>query len=460
MRLTLIQPSIGKIKGGKYVDSWQMQPLAIAVIAGLTPEDVEIKFYDDRLDEIPYDEQTNLVAIPIETYTAQRAYNISKEFRKRRVPVVMGGIHASLIPEEAAKHTDSVIIGDAEDTWGTVMEDARKGTLQKTYRSKATTGMLEHVKPKRDLFAKKKYIALEMVETGRGCPFYCEFCAIAGSFKGNYRNKEIKNIVADIESLKGDLIYFVDDNFVSRINRTKELCKAIAPLKKKWFSHGSINMTNHRELLRLMEKSGCANILIGFESLNPKNLEAMGKSWTVVKRNYSESISMLRDHGITIYATFVFGYDYDTLEDFDRTLDFAIEQKLALAAFNHLVPYPGTALYNRLMSEGRLITPNWWIKPDYKFGEVAFRPKNFSAEILAEKCFECRTKFYNSGSIFKRMIDFKANCKNINQSLIYFSANFTSYYGVRQRQYWPIGDVISKEELATTEALNELGCQD
>lgn len=448
MKLTLIQPSIGKIKEEKYVKSWQMQPLSIAVLAGMTPENVEIEFYDDRFDEILYDKQTDLVAMPIETYTAQRVYNIAREFRRREVPVVMGGIHAALVPEEVIANSDATIIGDAEGIWEKVITDLRYGKLKKVYNPpRMKKGILPHVVPRRDLFKEKPYISLGMVETGRGCPFTCDFCAIAGSFEGSYRSKSIEDIVSDIESVPGKNLYFVDDNFVSNFRRTKDLCKALIPLNKKWFSHGSINMTNDLELLTLLEKSGCANILIGFESLNPKNLEAMGKSWNIAKRGYSDAIKRLRDHGVTVYATFVFGYDNDTTDDFGRTFDFAIEQKFALAAFNHLVPFPGTPLYHRLKEEKRLFEDKWWLRSGYKFGEVVFQPKNMSAETLAEKCFELRTKFYSYSSTFKRMFDFKANCKGPYQSLIYLAANLVSKKGIAQRQYWPIGSVVSREEL-------------
>ncbi len=439
MKITFLLPSVGKIKGMKYVKSWQMQPLSIATLAGLTPDEHEIEFIDDRFDKILYDKDTDLVAMSVETYTAQRAYTISREFRNRNIPVVMGGIHAVLASDEVMRHSDSVVIGDAESVWGKVLEDIENNNTQKTYISKERNGRLPHVKARRDLYEGKPYIGLDMVETGRGCVFTCDFCAIAGSFEGSYRSKSIDDIISDVSSIKGKNLYFVDDNFVSKFGRTKELCRQLIPLEKRWFSHGSINMANDSELLNLLEKSGCANILIGFETLNPKILEAMGKSWNTSKRDYNESISKLRDHGITVYGTFVFGYDEDTQDDFKRTLDFAIEQKLALAAFNHLVPFPGTPLYSRLKKEGRLFEDEWWLREGYKFGEVVFQPKNMSAETLAEKCFECRNQFYNYSSTFKRMFDLKANFKSPYQGIVYLAANLISKKGITQRQYWPIG---------------------
>ncbi len=442
MKLTLIYPSMGKILNEKYVKSWQMQPLSIAVIAGLTPNDIDITFYDDRLDEIPYDDPTDLVAISVETYTAKRAYTIADEYRKRGIPVVMGGMQASLIPEEVSQHADATVVGDAEPVWQDVLEDAKNNQLQTYYRTPRKNGLLTHTRPDRTIYQDKNYLSLELIEAGRGCPFACDFCAIAGSYHQSYRMKTIDDIVNEVGRVDGKNLFFVDDNFISKSRQTKELCHAIAPLNKKWFSHGSINMTNDDELLDCLAKSGCANILIGFESLNPKVLQAMGKSWNIAKRDYSEAIQKLRDRGITIYATFVFGYDDDTEDDIKRTFEFAVEQKFCMAAFNHLVPFPGTPLYDRLKKDDRLINDKWWLTSGQTFGDVFFKPTKMSAETLAQRCYECRQEYYSYHSIFKRSLDFKANCNGWYQSLIYFITNHVSRKGILQRQGWPIGDLI------------------
>lgn len=443
MKIIFIQPSIGKFTDRPYVKTWQMQPLAIAVLAAMTPPEVEIQFIDDRFDVIPDNIQADMVAIPVETYTAQRAYHISKIIRLKQIPVVMGGIHAALLPQEVAEHADAVVTAGAENVWQQLIHDLQKKQLKKFYSNLDLQTHLTHIAPARHIFKGKPYLPLEMVETGRGCPFSCDFCAIAGAHQKKYRSKRIDDIVNDVASLKGKFLYFVDDNFVSQFKRTKELCDALAPLKKRWFSHGSINMAQDLDLLKRLEKSGCTNILIGFESLNPVTLAAMGKTWNVIKRSYQEAIMRLRDHGISIYGTFVFGYDTEGLDDIDRALEFAIEQKLALAAFNHLVPFPATPLYDRLRKENRLFEEKWWLRPGYRFGEVAFRPKNYSAEILGEKCYLARKAFYQHSCTFKRLLDLKTHCKSLMDILIFLSANFSSKRGIAERQSWPIGDVLT-----------------
>ena len=449
MKLTLIQPSVGKIANKPYIKSWTMEPLALATLAGLTPKEFEVELIDERIDELPEVYDTDVVGITVETYTAKRAYSIAKEIRRQGVKVIMGGIHVNLMPDEVMKHCDSMLVGGAEGgIWTQILNDFKNNKLQKKYDANSYFQKeLEHVTPRRDLYANKGYLPLGLVESGRGCPFTCEFCAIASAHKGKYRYKLVDKIIEDINNIPQKMLYFADDNFVSKFSRTKELCDAMAPLNKKWFSHGTINMANQPELLKKLQKSGCSNLLIGFESLNEDTLKSMGKSWAVVKRGYAESIKILRDYGISIYGTFVFGYDQDKPEDIEKTLEFAIEQKMCLAAFNHLVPYPGTPLYTRFEKEGRLIDKEWWLKDGYNFGEVSFSPKNFTPQELSKKCYDARMDFYKFSNILKR-VEFNANCRDPFsdpfQALAFMSANFVSQKGIKQRQNWPIGNIIDK----------------
>lgn len=439
MNITLIQPSVGKHKHETYPKSWNMYPLNLAVIAGLTSKENEVSFYDDRFESMPYEKQTDLVALPVETYTAKRAYFIADRFRERGIPVILGGIHPTLIPEEAKRHADSVVIGDAEPVWGNLLKDLKNNSLKAFYHISPDSKFLDNVSIDREIFNGKKYLPISLIETGRGCFFNCDFCAVTAAHKRTYRTKEIGQIIKEIEQASSRNVYFVDDNFVSNFERTKELCEAITPLRIKWTSQGSVNMADDPKLLSALEKSGCFNMLVGFESLNPEALKVMGKSWASSKRDYSESIKRIRDHGITMYSTFVFGYDTDTKDDFKRTLDFAIEQKFAITAFNHLVPFPGTPLYNRLNEQGRLLYDNWWLRENGKFGEVVFRPKNMSPEELSNGCFECRRSFYKYGSIAKRLLDFKANSKSPLNAAYMAWVNLFSRDEARKRQGWPIG---------------------
>jgi len=442
MKIGLIQPSIGKIKNQPYVKSWNMYPLNLGVIAGLTPNDIDISFFDDRHEDIAFDNHLDIVAMPVETYTAKRAYSIADRFRSQGTRVVLGGMHTTLLPQEAKQHSDAIAIGDSETTWPHIVEDFRLGNIKELYISDNKEKTLRGVRPKREIFQGRKYLPIELVETGRGCYQKCDFCSVTSTYNHTYRSKSIEDIVEDIESLDRRFVYFVDDNFVSDFKRTKELCDSLTPLKIRWTSQGSVNMADDKELLKALKASGCLNMLIGFESLNPKSLELMGKSWASETRNYSESVKKIRDHGITIYATFVFGYDTDTKDDFKRTLDFAIENKFAITAFNHLVPFPGTPLYSRLEKEGRLLYSNWWLRNNGKFGEVVFKPKNMTAEELSESCFNCREEFYSYSSIFSRLNDFKANSRNLTNLSYIAYVNLFSRKEAKRRQGWSIGEII------------------
>jgi len=423
MKVTLIYPSFKKIIKKNQIN---MYPLSVAVLAALTPDRIDVAFYDDRFEEIPYGEETDLVALSAETYNVLRAYEIADRYRSGNIPVVIGGIHASLLPDEVSAHADSIVIGDAEQIWGHVLEDAENNRLQRVYRSSLESEKtLLHVPPKRNIFKGRRYFPSDIVETGRGCVHACDFCVVACIYRGRYRTKTIEDIANDVSSIRQKNLYFADDNFVASPQRTIDLCKAIAPLKKRWVVEGGITLVNHDELMKWMSKAGCVCILIGFESLNNETLKNMGKSWTNVRRSYRESIKRLRDHGICIYGSFVFGYDSDVKDDIERTLEFAIEEKLALAGFLQLVPFPGTPLYERLKKQNRLLYDRWWLDPSYEMEKPLFIPSHMEPDELADTCVRCRKQFYSYSSVFRRMIDLKANLRNADKAFFYFMANLS-----------------------------------
>ena len=449
MKLTLVMPGVGRKPGEKYVNSWKMEPLSLAVLAAATPPDVEVRFVDDRCESIPYDNPTDLVGISVETYTARRSYSIAARFRALGVPVVLGGYHPTLVPDEAGAFADAVVEGEAEAVWPRVCEDARAGRLQRRYRANGTSGEQSFsVRPAREIFAGKRYMPVTLIETGRGCRFSCEFCSVTRFFSQKAKSRPVAEVMAEIESAANRTVFFVDDNIVADMARAKELFAALGPTDIRWMSQGSITMADDRELLRLMRRGGCrAGILIGFESLSKATLTRMGKSWNTAVRDYEESIRRIRDAGLAIYATFVFGYDTDDADAFERTMDFAVEQKFYMAAFNHLVPFPGTPLYDRLKAENRLLRDPWWLDEDYRFGDVAFEPRGMSAEELSRRCFEARNTFYRLSSVLQRARDRKANCRCFRDTLDYFWLNLFSGREMRKRQGLPLGDGF--EENAT-----------
>jgi len=406
MKLTLIKPNIGRMAHSLYVDEARMEPLSLGVLAGLTPPEVEVVLYDDRMEAIPFDEPTDLVALNVQTYTARRAYEISAEYRRRGVRVILGGMHPTLIPAEAARHADAICIGDAEPVWAQVIADARRGRLQPVYRG--ACGLPQPgILPRRDLYRGKVYLPLSLLQFSRGCRFDCTFCAVSVYFNQQHFTRRVAEVVREIEAQERRVLFFVDDNILANHEAAKELFRALIPLKVRWVSQATLDMTTDRELMDLMVKSGCLGHVIGFESINPASLRWMKKSANLPGfDHYRPQIKMLREYGLQTWAAFTIGHDFDTPESLQRTLDFALENKFTFAAFNILMPYPGTPLYRQLAAAGRLLYEGrWWLHPDYRFNYAAFRPNLMSPDELTEAGFHARSVFNSPGSIVRRCFD-------------------------------------------------------
>jgi radical SAM superfamily enzyme YgiQ (UPF0313 family) len=447
MKLTIVHPCVGRRVGEKYIRSWQMEPLAPAVLAGLTPPDVKVRFHDDRMEKIPYDEPTDLVAISVETYTARRAYQIASEYRKRGVRVVMGGFHATLVPEEVSDYAESILIGEAETLWPELIEDFRNGRLRRVYR-RAGRPSLDGLKLDRSIFSGKRYLPIGLVEAGRGCQFRCEFCAIQSYFKSTQTRRPAREIVDEVSRLNKKLIFFVDDNITSNIEEAKEFFRALIPLNIRWVSQASINAAHDEEFLRLIKASGCQGLLIGFESLNPQNLKRMHKGFNQMKGGYEVALANLRRHGIRLYVTFILGYDDDRVDTFEETLEFAMKHRFYMVAFNHLTPFPGTPLYKRLEDEGRLTYDKWWLDPEYRYGMVPYEPRGMSAEEVRLRCIEARARFYGYPSMLKRSLDFEVNASDFFMWRNFFVINAMMRREVTQRKELPMGDAAHEIELA------------
>jgi len=439
MRLTLIHPAVGRRGPSPYIRAWQMEPLAPAVLAALTPPEVDVRFYDDRVEDIPYDEPTDLVAISVETYTARRAYQIASHYRRRGVPVVMGGFHASLVPDEVAQFAEAVVVGEAEEVWPLLIDDFRHGVLKSRYQSSTRPG-LAGIRPRRQIFQNKRYLNLGLVEAGRGCHFRCEFCAIQQVFQNTQKRREIDDILADIRERPRPLYFFVDDNITSNMRQAKEFFRALIPLKIRWVSQASINAAHDEEFLQLIQASGCQMLLIGFESLNPQSLKTMQKEFNTMKGGYEQALANLRRYRIRLYPTFVLGYDEDTPETLQQTLEFTLRHRFYLAAFNHLTPFPGTPLYQRLESEGRLLFERWWLDPRYRYGMVPFHSRGLPAEEIEKLCLAARKTFYSLPWALRRSLDFQVNSRSFFSWLTFFTANLMMRREVLHRQLLPLGD--------------------
>ena len=438
MHITFIQPAIGRKRdGSSYPKTWIMEPLSVAMLSSLTPPTWQRAFFDDRLGEVDTSIMTDLVCISTECYTARRAYQIADAFRKRGVKVAMGGMHATLMPDEVAQHADAVCIGEAENYWLGFLNDAQCGTLKPRYASDSPVDPAGRFCD-RSIFGNRNYGPLALLETSRGCRFTCEFCSITKFFRQTYTPRPVADVVREAASINKKFLFFVDDNLAMDIGRLKELCRALAPLRKTWIAQLSIHTAHDDELLRLMRDSGCAGVLIGFESLNSDTLQHMGKRVNS-NTDFSCAIERLRAYGISIYATFVFGYDDDDEQTFATTLAFAREHRFFFTAFNHLVPFPGTDVYARLQREGRLLSERWWLEPSFTFGDVVFTPRHFSATRLTDLCQQYRKKFYSLPSIFARGMDLRANASSLTKMFWFFATNFSLQREIFRRRNLPLG---------------------
>ncbi len=421
MKIALIRPNIGRLDHSLFVDEARMEPLELAVLAGLTTDDHEVRLVDDRVEAIDYDKPVDLVAVSVQTFTARRAYEICAEYRNRGVRVVIGGMHVGLAPDEAADHADAIVTGDAEAVWTEVVTDAACGRLKPRYES--GIGIPHpHSFPDRTIYGKRKYLPVTLLQFGRGCRYRCDYCATGAYARGAFHHREIDRVVEEIARQDRRYLFFVDDNIVANPTAAKELFRELEGLKVRWVSQASIDMTRDEELMSRMKKSGCLGNVIGFESLDSRNLESVGKRVNSpgAAGGYRFEIEVLREYGLQTWAAFTLGYDYDTVDSINRTLDFSLEHRFAFAAFNILMPYPGTRFYTKLASDRRLLFDGrWWLHPEYRFNHAAFIPRLMTPDDLTDVGFRCRSVFNSPGSIIRRALDLKTNMRSLLKFGIY-----------------------------------------
>ncbi|MCL5074357.1 MAG: B12-binding domain-containing radical SAM protein [Chloroflexi bacterium] len=375
--------------------------LGLAQLAALTPPEFEVALVDELFENINYDGQFDLVGISTMTSTAPRAYAIAERFRQHGTTVVLGGIHPTTLPEEAAAHCDAVVVGEAEGVWDRLLVDFQQGRMQRFYHAEGFPDLNNLAFPRRELFHKPnyRYLIANSIQTTRGCPFNCGYCTVTRFFGHSYRQRPIGEIIRELAALKEKLILFVDDNIVGQLRRAKELFRALRPLGLRWVSQASITMAKDEELLRLMADSGCTGVIIGFESLSAENLKHVGKHFNIVNE-FEEAIKRIRSYGLAVFGAFMFGFDQDDESVFERTLEFAQRNRLEGVNFSIVTPLPGTQLHTEFERDGRIIDRDW---SHYDVAHVVFRPWLMSPERLAEGFIWALEQFYSLSSILKRI---------------------------------------------------------
>ena len=374
-------------------------PLGLAMVAALTPREVEVSLTDENVTAIDFQKETDLVGITAPTITVQRAYEIADRFRAKGVKVVLGGQHPSILPDEASQHADAVVIGEAEGIWPNVIEDFKANKLQRLYSRRERPNLLNLPIPRRDLFVNGAYYCRNTISTTRGCPYACSFCSVTSFFGHTYRRRPLEEILEEIDTLdRRELIGFVDDNMFGDHKSAKDFLHALIPRRIRWVAQASVSVSRDDELLKLAAASGCMALLIGFETLSPANLAVIGKRVNVVEE-YETVIKKIHSHGIAIHGFFILGLDADDEGVFAQTVRFAQKMRLESAQFAWPVPYPGTALFESLDKAGRVVTKNW---SEYESNPV-FEPKLMSREALKKGYDWAWREFYRLPSIWRRI---------------------------------------------------------
>jgi radical SAM superfamily enzyme YgiQ (UPF0313 family) len=424
MKVLLISPERERKKEEAFL--FRLSFLNLPYIAAATPPGVEVKIVDEAFEKINFEEKVDLVGITAQTPVALRAYQIADEFKKRGIPVVMGGVHASMLPQEALQHVDAVVVGESEEVWPDLIEDLRRGQMRRIYVGSEFVNPSDLPLPRRELLNEKFYFPLKLLETTRGCPHHCDFCGVSKFFGFRYRNRPISEIERELKTLfqkgpvmnpvfkkilslfskdlpyflKRRLLYIIDSNIAGDRRFCLELFSLLKEFDLLWYGHAPVSIAFDQKLLEGFAQSGCIAINIGFESFSTKNLNAMGKGFNQPSR-YAEAVKRIHDQGIGIMGTFIVGLDDDEPGVFQRIIDFCIDSKLDWALTFIMAPYPGTESFLRLEKEGRIFCRDW---EKYDSLNAVYQPSGMSVEELEKGMRRIWKEVFSTSSIYKRIL--------------------------------------------------------
>ncbi len=418
MKILLISPL--KDLRSRTPKPYMLPQLALHILEGLTPSRHSVKTVEEETENLNLDEECDLVGISCMTSNAPRAYHLAQEFRKRGKTVILGGVHPTILPEEALSFADSVVIGEAEGVWEQLLDDFQTGKLKKIYHLPEPP-LERYIIMKNRKSTKKRLFNVMPVMTTRGCPYNCEFCCVSHIFGKKIRHIPVGNVVQDIEESGGKIFFFIDDNIIGHAEYAKKLFRAIRPLKIKWIGQASISFVQDTELMTLAAGSGCGGLFIGVETVSENQLRRMRKSFRQL-RAVEEAIKKVKALGIHFHASMVFGFDSDTKDVFPETLDFLVRNNISTASFNILTPYPGTKVYEQFKREERLLTFDWKY---YDHATVVFKPRHMTPYELQEGKNQVKKEFSRISSIMKRFP------YNLSHPLLYLAMNFAARKNVK-----------------------------
>lgn len=403
MKIILLSPKgpLYRHRSGIFRKSLRYAPLTLTTLAALVPPELQadVEIVDEGIADVPLDLQADLIGITAITGTAPRAYELADHFRHRGIPVVLGGPHVTLMPEEAAGHADAVVTGYAEETWPQLLHDFAAGRMQPLYRQSPDLRLDGYPLPRRELLDKYSFVTTNVFETSRSCTHSCDFCVAPTAWGQRPYLKPVQAVVDDIRQSGARKLIFIDLNLIAVKEHARALFEALIPLKVRWYGLSTTLLGRDPDLIALMAASGCAGLLLGFETVSAAALRHTRKAFNDPSV-YGDLIETLHRHGIAIMGCFVFGLDHDDAGVFERTVRFAIETGIDLPRFAVTTPFPGTPLYKRLEAEGRILHRNWEL---YDAQHVVFRPALMSAAELQEGHEWAWRAAYSMPAIAKRL---------------------------------------------------------
>jgi radical SAM superfamily enzyme YgiQ (UPF0313 family) len=407
---------------------FKLQRVNLPLLAALTPPGHTITIVEEAFAPDDINQDVDLVGITVLTELALRAYRIADTYRQKAVKVVLGGIHPTVLPDEALEHADAAVVGEAEGVWPRLVSDAASGQMQRIYRAGKMTDLKGLPKPRRDLLSGSQYqgyIPIPIgVETSRGCPYDCEFCCIGQTLGQHYRVRPIQEVIAEIESIDFPHLFFVDDALGLNRNVAKKLFTEMIPLRRRWLAQGTVSLAEDLELLRLMERSGCLGLLIGFESVQKGTQNEVNKIKNL-KIDFYEAMHRFHGEGFGILGCFVFGFDYENKDVFEQTLEFIMRSRMDCVQLRILTPYPGTRLYERLLSEGRLFVRDWWLR-GYPPDTLLFQTKGMTADELISGFARLNRQAYSFGGMMKRFLGMSPWKRTLLGCQVYAGVNLST----------------------------------
>ena len=400
MKIKLIQPAMIQRPMDTKLKTRMAPSLALLTLANLTPKEHEVIIENENVESINFDEKVDLVAITVTVEVMNRAIEIAKEFRKRSVKVVAGGIHITADPKGAYGYFDAICVGMAERIWQRILFDAQNDSLKEIYNDMLSISGQEIVSPDYDIIDNSKYLYTNIISTSRGCPFECDFCYNSSqSVHKAYINRPIEDVIREIKTLRTRHIMFIDDNFIGNPSWTKKFLAQIKPLGLKYNAAVTSNIVDMPDILDDLKESGCQSLFIGFESINDKAIDSVNKVQNSVGK-YERLVEELHKRGIMINASFVFGLDEDDSSVFEKTLDWIVKNKIETVTSHILTPYPGTRLYENLHKQGRITD---FDLSKYNTANVVYRPKNMTQEELYDGYLWIYKEVYSFKNIIKRL---------------------------------------------------------